>query len=485
MNTARLTRYACGTLIGVLLMLPLSLTVSVRPVQAGILDTFGDPNTANLLKEMVLDPIVWQLKSRVLHAMVRSTINWINSGFEGSPAYVTDLKATLLDVADQRATALVRHLTSNLSLNLPAFQNPVVRDVLAGYYIATSRDGFRLQNPYTLDRYSDNPDEFLRGRNFNGNGGFTAWFSAALNPQNTPIGFRSLVEDAVYGGVEDATGETMQDYINGRGYLSLHKCPAPTGMTQDANGTNNYGEVDLNAKKSKLDCPVVTSGSLFEEAANRGIWIGGEQLVTADEFSEIVGALFGQLVNKVIGPDGLGGVSRPSSAGGRSFLDLATDPSQVVTSGSGGLDTAFLTIIGETRLALETYKQNWLTIQVAAQGARTALEATTCVSDASALIANQVTPLINEGTNAIGKADAALTQIGSITSTLALSQTKKAADQASAQLAASDALTEVQRSVSASDMEFALAQAKDTGTGGAASLYTQMKQLAVEAKCGK
>jgi hypothetical protein len=52
-------------------------------------------------KDITLDGILWAMAKQILSQMTTSIVNWINSGFEGSPAFVQDLEGFLLDTADQ------------------------------------------------------------------------------------------------------------------------------------------------------------------------------------------------------------------------------------------------------------------------------------------------------------------------------------------------------------------------------------------------
>jgi hypothetical protein len=43
------------------------------------------------IKETVADGIAWAVAKLVVREMTTSIVNWINSGFKGNPAFVTDL----------------------------------------------------------------------------------------------------------------------------------------------------------------------------------------------------------------------------------------------------------------------------------------------------------------------------------------------------------------------------------------------------------
>ena len=60
-------------------------------------------NTTLQLKELGLDGIANKLAQQAVRQMTTSIVRWINTGFEGSPAFVTDLGGFLKEVADNVA----------------------------------------------------------------------------------------------------------------------------------------------------------------------------------------------------------------------------------------------------------------------------------------------------------------------------------------------------------------------------------------------
>jgi len=54
-------------------------------------------------KEMGLDLVGWMIPKMIIQRMTASTVNWINSGFEGSPTYVTDPESYFTDIGDKIA----------------------------------------------------------------------------------------------------------------------------------------------------------------------------------------------------------------------------------------------------------------------------------------------------------------------------------------------------------------------------------------------
>ena len=85
-----------GTAAGIKTAVVSAANAASDAIQAGLMTSLN-------IKEFTLDGIVAGLLKTALKSITRSILNWINSGFKGSPAFVTDLDGFLLDLADQTA----------------------------------------------------------------------------------------------------------------------------------------------------------------------------------------------------------------------------------------------------------------------------------------------------------------------------------------------------------------------------------------------
>ena len=73
-------------------------------------------STAGLLNKELLDGIGWAIAKQIMSQMTQSLVNWINSGFQGSPAFITDLNGFLLDALDTAAGEYIRSLGELVNL---------------------------------------------------------------------------------------------------------------------------------------------------------------------------------------------------------------------------------------------------------------------------------------------------------------------------------------------------------------------------------
>jgi len=55
------------------------------------------------IKDYILDPLAWAEAKGMLQSMTDSTVNWINSGFQGSPAFVQNPEQFFQKIGDNVA----------------------------------------------------------------------------------------------------------------------------------------------------------------------------------------------------------------------------------------------------------------------------------------------------------------------------------------------------------------------------------------------
>ncbi|MDB5189559.1 MAG: hypothetical protein JWL82_516, partial [Parcubacteria group bacterium] len=272
--------------------------------------------TAFTAGKQVLNPIFWRLAQTAIQSTVNSTVKWINSGFNGSPAYASDLSNSLLRAGDTEANRFIADFQKNASINSP-FRDAVAQNVLRAYYLSTSKDGFYLQNPYTLNKVSPDDAAFIAGEFTKG--GLSAWLSLSGNCSNNPICAHDQAQRALNAQVISVQGKLAQEVANGNGFFSFHgKCKSSAPA---AAGAGKVG-VALSNSDDCLNQPIQTPGTVIANQLNKALGLGSDSLIQAHSFDEIVNALLGQLMKNVLGDSGLGGLSKGSaSTGGRPYFD--------------------------------------------------------------------------------------------------------------------------------------------------------------------
>ncbi len=416
-------------------------------------------------KEYGFDSIAYLAAQTAIHSIVRSTINWINSGFEGSPAFATDLKQNLRRVADSKAQGFLTELLNDSAVHTP-FMDKLITNAGAAYYLYSSRDAVKARLQSTLDEHSPNSKAFLAG-DFN-QGGWNAWFSAFENPANNPYGAQMIASQLLAEEISSGVETRVTELAWGNGWGSFRDCGGalPTYVAPSSGGTT-----DLNDAEKCPDAPIKTSGSTIKAAFEKSGFVGIDQLVSADEMNEIVGALFGQLMNKMLGGGGVAGLSSPSSGGGSSVISQATDG-----SGSGSQVTSissnFRTIVKNQNKQLATYIA---ALQKTLGAAQAALAK--CPS-----LAATIQPIVTSTSSAIATATDASVALNQILSDIDKANTVTGSEQSDLLLTVSEKYQSLQSSgalPTALEVQEAEGNAEDTGKDGVpVSVYTQMTNYA-------
>ena len=329
---SKISRVTLSWLMILLLLLPFSQIGQVQTVQAsGPVTVIGGNGTiqetvsagANtvtagsqttlLFKEITLDGIFHSLAKMVLHNMTQEILNWINSGFQGKPAFVTDLGQFLLDAADDTVGQFIYN-DPDLNFLCSPFQLDV-KIALATSYQESTYDSFAS---CSLSEVTDNIEGFLSGA-FD-EGGWESWFEITQNPINTPTGAFLEAKAEMYARIVDEQGNTLKELDWGDGFLSFKVC----SDTAAASG-------------AQKNCTITTPGRVIADQINKSLGAGQDELISADEINEIIAALFAQLAKQAItGIYGMLGLSsgtgytdtsfaNPNGSTTQSYLDAAAD----------------------------------------------------------------------------------------------------------------------------------------------------------------
>lgn len=256
---------------------------------------------ALVTKEYILDLIVWPLVNTILEGMLQSTINWINSGFQGKPMYITNLGRFMGDIADYIAEDfLLEHLNFLCS--------PYTLDIklaLEFSYLNRYRD-YEVQ--CRLSTAVKNLEGYLSG-DFINNGGWNTWYEVALIPENNIYGALFEAEAAMYNRINFTQGKYTELLDRAGNFLDLKKC--------DDAGKN---------------CETITPGNAINNQLNKALGMPQDRLTIADEIDEIISGLFVQLVSTVLDPGGGGvrGLNSSSGPNGSYFDNLNNAPKQYI-----------------------------------------------------------------------------------------------------------------------------------------------------------
>ncbi|USN87532.1 MAG: hypothetical protein H6779_03920 [Candidatus Nomurabacteria bacterium] len=263
-------------------------------------------------KELVWDPLAWSVAKGMIAVMTASVVRWINSGFQGSPAFVQDLEYYLSRVGDRVFGEFVNELGI-----APFVCRPFRLDLQIALNIGYQRHyraGYPIGATYcSLEGALANIDNFVNG-SFN-DGGWDTWYTVTTRPNTyTPYGnFLSVSGEAALRINNQQVNATR--FLNfGDGFMSKAICSQIPLITGGA--------------ITRERCAVSTPGQVINQTLNHHLGAGLDSLIAADEIGEIIGALVGQLAQKSLeGAAGLlglsGGTGYTDPSYGTSYLDAA------------------------------------------------------------------------------------------------------------------------------------------------------------------
>jgi hypothetical protein len=259
-------------------------------------------------KDYGLDSIAHIVAQQAIQKLTAQTVNWINSGFKGNPAYITDPGQFFLDIADQEASRFLSN--SNMNALCAPFRAEVRLALTKSYLAERSPQNFSC----TLTKVKENFEQFTEDFS---QGGWDSWFEVTQNSQNNPYGAYLEAKNSLSTVIGTRQAKYVDQLSWGQGFLSYEVCDGTKAHN------NVTGEDECSHTKT------VTPGSVINDQLKQHLGTGVSSLVQADEINEIVSALFGQLINKVMGSVGLLGASEPGSgSGGSSLTDDFLDESE-------------------------------------------------------------------------------------------------------------------------------------------------------------
>ncbi len=314
-------------------------------------------NVINTVKEQGLDAIGYIIAKAVLSKMTASTVNWINTGFQGNPSFLTDPERFFGNIGDQVATQYLLGANSPLNQLCSPFKAEV-RLALVKNYLQENT----FQSQCTFSAIGANFESFTRDFT---QGGWDAWFTMTQQDQNNPYGAYLQAKQQLSLQIGTQQNKYQTQVANGNGFLSYERCRRD--YIPPANVANRqcikYEPLTVGGGEPKClayeiadpnglgydDCPasekeVVTPGSVINEQLGKALGSSFAQLEAADELNEIVNALMVQLVNKTFSSigNGLRGLSSSNSTNTKSATQQLQDA--VNTSSSElGLDTVVTT----------------------------------------------------------------------------------------------------------------------------------------------
>ena len=287
----------------------LSVSVSNPALEAfETSQTAAQATQANLdFKNCIMKPMMRIIAKTILHNMTQSVVKWINSGFRGSPSFVTNPEGFLAGVADQSFGRMIEDIA-------PVLCQPFRFQLQLGLgfqFSSKFQDEVRCKLSDVITNIQGFYDSFVGGQ-FSA-GGWESWINIAGVPQNNAYGAYLAAQGQIRAGIVDAQGRELNLLNWGKGFQSWRVCKRYEEIPE------NF--VELNPKMKKGKCleygPIKTPGAVIVDQTSGALQSELRQLEVAQEIDEIFGALVSQLLTRAFGGSsgGLSGLSQPDSSG--------------------------------------------------------------------------------------------------------------------------------------------------------------------------
>lgn len=246
----------------------------------------------------------------LLQKLTLSTVNWINSGYDGSPSFVQDPGKFFKAIADNEI------LQFGIEIN---GISPFSKNWMRNNALAVQRK-FADNARYSLNELIQQTNPEYSAETFSQNfsaGGWDAWTALTQVPANNPLGFKLLADNEIQKrleGVSQSVARNTRDALQAaNGFLGDQRCADPKGVTKeedykalrvlrkiDSNGNSvpdNPNDPNANARVCKR-WEYVTPGKLISEAATTAINYQNNSLLNVEDLNDAVAAISDAILNQ-------------------------------------------------------------------------------------------------------------------------------------------------------------------------------------------
>lgn len=255
---------------------------------------------AEIVKECVLDTLVWALAQMVIQQMMQDVIGWAESGFEGGPAFVQDTGRWFKDLGEEFLDEVLLE-SGVLELCEPfraQIQFSLYLDTVTPRYTRGGNGSARCNIDDFLDGSSI--DIFVNNGDFN-SAGISGLFGIQMNNNNPVSSYLKLQNDLGKRLQDNVIAPTQNLLAYGSGYMST-KCDRDGNPDNGNEGTCTPGDFIAKQISEHASAPL-------------------NKLIQADEFAEMINALIAAFVSQLLNDDDAGGLL--GSSGNNAYWDSA------------------------------------------------------------------------------------------------------------------------------------------------------------------
>ncbi len=230
------------SLLLIISMFTPALFMSFKPKKAEAFLGFGDivfdplhtAITIKIVAQEILKQFIMTVTRKLLDKMTQSTINWINSGFHGSPLFLENPESFFKDIGKSEIKTLID--MTGYDPNKFPFGKNFALNIIESY-----QNKFEDNAQYSLSKVINDPVLLEQYRNNFSVGGWNGFLINTQFPQNNYIGYQMLATEQLAsklkGTTQNAAQKVQTTLQQGMGFLSPQTCPT---NPQYNNGKNEF-----------------------------------------------------------------------------------------------------------------------------------------------------------------------------------------------------------------------------------------------------
>ncbi len=235
----------------------------------------------------------------MLQKLTLSMVAWINSGFDGKPAFIQDPGKFFNDIAKNEI------LQFGLEINNPDLF-PFGKAWLQNQALAFNQK-FTDNARYSLNEMIADTTPQYTAQSFQlsfDQGGWGAWSAMTQYPQNNPLGWQLMASDELQkrlAGTQQSTAQNVRDALQAaNGFLGDLRCVDSSGKPTSV--TQQQKKDALAAGKPDPCLAVgtwqyVTPGKLIAQAATNSIDFSKDSLLKAEDLNDAMAAMADAVLN--------------------------------------------------------------------------------------------------------------------------------------------------------------------------------------------
>jgi len=319
-------RIVCATFLLLIMLLGMGggaiapKTAHAQGLNVPIGTTFDFQSIMKYLKDFVLDKLAYLIAKQILHQMTLSVVNWINSGFQGNPAFINNPAGFFEDAADQITgnflVGPLQGLCSPFSLNIrlalalqqtngyqqryactlsqviKAQQQTLARaqnGTLVNVNVTQGTNGATVNSIVNGDILHDSSQLSINGNsaggiysgftnNFAQDGGWAGWLAMTGESQNNIYGAYLMAQSDLAERIASKKAAVDNDLNRGNGFLSYQSCKDVTSQqAQDAANASGNTRVAQQIQNANFNAQLNSSQTTLN---NIGLGVTTKQPAT-------------------------------------------------------------------------------------------------------------------------------------------------------------------------------------------------------------